>query len=59
MTVHQPITRPVFPADALERVADLYPLQAGLLHHQLRDHELLSLDALARLADGQPARQVE
>lgn len=59
MTVHQPITRPVFPADALERMAELYPLQAGLLHHQLPDHELLSLDALARLADGLPAGQVE
>ena len=38
MTAHQPITRPVFPAETLERMATLYPLEAGLLHHHLPDH---------------------
>src|SRR3546814_4479309 len=37
----------------------LYPLQAGLLHHRLPDHPLLSLDALAALGEGLPASQVE
>ena len=59
MTAHQPITRPVFSAETLERMAVLYPLQAGLLHHHLPDHPLLSLEALAVLAEGLPEAQVE
>ncbi len=59
MTALQPITRPVFPAETLARMDMLYPLQAGLLHHHLPDHPLLSLDALARLGESLPASEVE
>lgn len=59
MTAHQPITKPVFPAETLERMAALYPLQAGLLHHHLPDHPLLSLEALATLGESLPASEVE
>ncbi|USI75681.1 cupin-like domain-containing protein [Sphingopyxis sp. USTB-05] len=59
MTVHQPITRPVFPIETLERMAMLYPQQAGLLHHHLPDHPLLSLEALATLGENLPASEVE
>ena len=59
MTAQQPIARPVFPAETLERMAALYPQRAGLLHHHLPDHPLLSLEALATLAEGLPAGQVE
>lgn len=59
MTAHQPIARPVFTPETLERMAALYPLQAGLLHHHLPDHPLLSLDALAQLGESLPASEVE
>lgn len=59
MTAHQPISRPVFPAETLDRMAALYPLQAGLLHHHLPDHPLLSLEALATLGESLPASEVE
>ena len=59
MTMHQTISTPVFPAATLERMEELYPLQAGLLHHRLPDHPLLSLDALAALGESLPAEQVE
>lgn len=59
MTAHQPIDRPVFPAETLERMAVLYPAQAGLLHHRLPDHPLLSLEALATLGESLPASEVE
>jgi len=59
MTAHQPIIRPVFTSDTLERMTALYPLQAGLLHHHLPDHPLLSLEALAQLGEGMPASEVE
>ncbi len=59
MTAHQPITRPVFTADTLARMATLYPLQAGMLHHHLPDHRLLSLEALAQLGEALPASEVE
>ena len=59
MTAHQPITRPVFSAEMLERMAALYPLKAGLLHHHLPDHPLLSLAALAQLGESLPASEVE
>ena len=47
MTAHRPIDRATFPAETLERMAALYPQQAGLLHHHLPDHPLLSIEALA------------
>jgi len=59
MTAHQPIARPVFPAETLQRMAALYPLQAGSLRHHLPDHPLLSLEALAQLGEGLPASEVE
>ena len=59
MTAHQPITRPVFPPETLATMAALYPLQAGLLHHHLPDHPLLSIEALAQLGEGLPASEVE
>lgn len=59
MTAHQPITRPVFPAETLDRMTGLYPLQAGLLHHHLPDHPLLSIEALAQLGENLPASEVE
>lgn len=59
MTAHQAIARPVFPAEALDAMERLYPLQAGLLRHRLPDHPLLSLAALADLGEQLPAAQVE
>lgn len=59
MTAHRTIEQPVFPAETLARMEVLYPLQAGLLHHRLPDHALLSLEALAALGEGLPAGQVE
>lgn len=57
--MHQAITGGVFTAETLDRMAQLYPLQAGLLHHRLPDHPLLSLEALALLGEALPAAQVE
>lgn len=59
MTAHQPISAPVFPADTLAAMAALYPLKAGLLRHHLPDHPLLSIEALAELAESMPASAVE
>ena len=59
MTVQSADQVRVFPPETLERMAALYPAQAGLLHHHLPDHPLLSLDALAALADTLPGSQVE
>ncbi|ABF53629.1 transcriptional regulator [Sphingopyxis alaskensis] len=59
MTVHQTINRPVFPAETLASMATLYPAQAGLLHHNLPDHPLLSIEALARLGETLSASAVE
>src|SRR3546814_12211212 len=59
MTSHPPIDRATCPAETLERMAALYPQQAGLLHHSLPDHPLLSIEALAQLGEGLPASEVE
>src|SRR3546814_16912630 len=59
MTAHRPIDRATFSAETLERMAALYPQQAGLLHHSLPDHPLLSIEALAQLGEGLPASEVE
>ena len=59
MTAHQSIDQPVFPAETLARMEALYPAEAGLLHHRLPDHPLLSLDALAALGESLPDAQVE
>ena len=44
------MTGAVFPDDALNALASLYPGEAGVLSHRLLDHPLLALDALAALA---------
>ena len=49
----------VFPDETIARMEALYPAQAGLLHHLLPDHPLLSLEALAQLGEGLPGAQVE
>lgn len=59
MIARKAIAAPVFPAETLERMTALYPAQAGLLHHHLPDHPLLSLEALALLGESLPAGQVE
>ncbi|WP_077147690.1 cupin-like domain-containing protein [Sphingopyxis sp. KK2] len=59
MTAHQKIDTRVFPDETLAAMAELYPQRAGLLHHRLPDHPLLSIEALARLGEGLPAGQVE
>ena len=59
MTPHHAFATPVFPAETLDRMAALYPLRAGLLHHDLPDHPLLSLEALAKLGESLPASAVE
>ncbi len=59
MTAHQTISRPVFPAETLDRMAALYPARAGLLHHHLPDHPLLSIEALAVLGESLPTGAVE
>lgn len=59
MIARKTIAAPVFPAETLERMTALYPAQAGLLRHHLPDHPLLSLEALALLAESLPAGQVE
>lgn len=59
MTAHQTIDQPVFPAETLARMTALYPAEAGLLHHRLRDHPLLSLEALAALGESLPEERVE
>lgn len=59
MTTQPTLAQPVFPPETLAAMAELYPLRAGLLHHRLPDHPLLSLDALAALGERLPAGQVE
>ncbi|MEA3040694.1 MAG: hypothetical protein QOC65_183 [Sphingomonadales bacterium] len=39
-----------FDAAALEALSGIYPNRPGLLHHRLRDHPLLSLEALVALS---------
>lgn len=48
-----------FDAEALTRFAVAYPDESTHLRHQLADHPLLSLTALAQLAERMPATQVE
>ena len=49
----------VFPPEARAAFAALYPAQAGKLAHALTDHPLLTLDALATLAEALPGDSVE
>lgn len=62
MTAHSPIVPAdgaTFPDAARARFAALYPDAPGTLTHGLVGHPLLSLDALALLAERMPAASVE
>jgi hypothetical protein len=62
MTAHSPITSaesPIFPEEARAAFAAAYPDRSTKLHHGLVGHGLLSLDALAILAERMPAASVE
>jgi hypothetical protein len=59
MTSYRPITRAIFDDVARADFAALYPETAGPLRHNLEDHPLLALDALAVLGEGLPTDQVE
>src|SRR3546814_6401616 len=59
MTAHHAISVPVFSAETLDAMDRIYPLAAGLLHHRLPDHPLLSLAALAGLGERLPPAQGE
>src|SRR3546814_11581968 len=59
MTAHHAISVPVVSAETLDAMDRLYPLAAGLLHHRLPDHPLLSLAALAGLGERLPPAQGE
>src|SRR5688572_4230460 len=48
-----------FPSESRAALAELYPARAGKLRHALGEHPLLSLAALARLAETLPADSVE
>ena len=49
----------IFPPEGCYAFAALYPAQAGKLAHTLTDHPLLTLDALATLAEALPGDSVE
>ena len=49
----------IFPPEGRAAFAALYPAQAGKLTHALTDHPLLTLDALATLAETLPGDSVE
>ncbi|QGN56065.1 cupin-like domain-containing protein [Novosphingobium sp. Gsoil 351] len=49
----------IFPPDARAAFAALYPTRAGKLAHGLAGHPLLTLDALAALAEALPAGSAE
>lgn len=64
MSLHQPIGEGragpfAFDAAALTAFAAAYPDQHTHLHHRLAEHPLLSLTALAQLAERMPADRVE
>jgi hypothetical protein len=53
------LSHPAFTATAHAAVTAAYPNQPTMLDHQLAGHELLTLDALATLAEALPAADVE
>lgn len=59
MTKHSPIQLAIFDDVARASFGALYPDRAGPLRHQLADHPLLTLDALASLGEALPSEQVE
>ncbi|MDX2211543.1 MAG: transcriptional regulator [Sphingopyxis sp.] len=59
MTKHTPITRTIFDDSARAAFAALYPETPGPLRHNLEIHPLLTLDALASLAEALGPDSVE
>lgn len=59
MTAHSPIAAQVFPQEARQRFAAIYPDEAAKLTHGLTGHPLLAIEALAGLAERMPAASVE
>ncbi len=53
------MTTPIFPPATLDRFETLYPAMPGKLSHLLVDHPLLTLEALATLAERLPAASIE
>ena len=49
----------IFPPEARAAFAELYPSRTGVVNHALGAHPLLSLEALAELAEALPADSVE
>ncbi len=60
MTAYKPVTAaPTFPDAAREEFARAYPTHPVKLHHGLTGHDLLTIDALAHLAERMSAASVE
>ncbi|EQB07825.1 transcriptional regulator [Sphingobium quisquiliarum P25] len=60
MTAYKPITAArTFPGSARDDFARAYPDQPAKLHHALTGHELLTIPAIAELAERMPASSVE
>lgn len=59
MTKHTPITRAIFDDAARAAFAALYPETPGPLRHNLAEHPLLTLDALAALGEALGPGSVE
>jgi hypothetical protein len=59
MTAHSPIAAQIFPDEALQAFAAVYPDEAAKLAHGLAGHPLLAIEALAELAERMPASSVE
>lgn len=49
----------VFPAETCSAFAEVYPVRPAKLAHNLTTHPLLTIDALAALAEALPASEVE
>lgn len=59
MTAHSPIAAEVFSDEARSVFAGVYPGEAAKLTHGLAGHPLLTIEALAGLAERMPASSVE
>lgn len=53
------MAQPVFPAEARSTFAAAYPAAPSKLTHTLINHPLLTIDALAKLAETLPASEIE
>ncbi|WP_340266172.1 cupin-like domain-containing protein [Sphingobium mellinum] len=59
MTAHSPISARAFSDEARAEFASAYPDRAARLTHQLAGHPLLTVEALATLAERMPGASVE